>query len=190
MNNAVEVARKLFTVGEYEQMIKAGIFHEDERLELVAGEIVEMSPINVHHAACVKRLNHFFNQQLGERVIVSVQDPIRLDERSEPEPDIALLQPRTDFYIGGHPEPEDILLLVEVAESSLVYDQRVKIPLYAKGGVAEVWLVNLSGRKIESYRQPTFEGYQVTQTYRLRDTIYPQAFPDCLLMVADILGNL
>lgn len=189
MNNAVAGTRKLFTVGEYDQMIKAGIFHEDERLELVAGEIIEMSPINVRHAACVKRLNHFFNQQLGERVIVSVQDPIRLDEFSEPEPDVALIQPRADFYIGGHPEPEDILLLVEVADTSLVYDQTIKIPLYAKGGISEVWLVDLGGRKIETYHQPAFEGYQVVQAYFLEDTLSPQAFPDSLLKVVDILGE-
>lgn len=189
MNNPVGVTRKLFTAGEYDQMIKAGIFHEDEHLELVAGEIIEMSPINVRHAACVKRLNHFFNQQLGARVIVSVQDPIRLDEYSEPEPDVALLQPRPDFYIGGHPEPEDILLLVEVSDTSLMYDQTVKLPLYAKRGISEVWIVDLSGRKIEVYRQPTFEGYQVVQTYGLNDSLSPQTFPESLVKVVDILGS-
>lgn len=170
-------------------MVKAGIFHEDERLELVAGEIIEMSPINVRHAACVKRLNHFFNQQLGERVIVSVQDPIRLDEYSEPEPDVALLQPRPDFYIGGHPEPEDILLLVEVSDTSLAYDQSVKIPLYAKRGISEVWIVDLSGRSIKVYRQPSFDGYQVIRTISQNDIFSPQAFPEKMMKVADILGE-
>lgn len=170
-------------------MIQAGIFHEDERLELVAGEIIEMSPINVRHAACVKRLNYFFNQQLGERVIVSVQDPVRLDEYSEPEPDVALLQPRDDFYIGGHPEPEDIFLLVEVAETSLVYDQTVKVPLYAKAGILELWIVDLDSRKVDVYRQPTFEGYQIVQSYSLSDSLSPQAFLECSLGVVDILGE-
>jgi Uma2 family endonuclease len=115
---SVQVMRRLFTVDEYYQMAEAGILAEDDRVELIKGEIVEMSPISARHAARVKRLNRIFSRQLGERVIVCVQDPIRLNEYSEPEPDIALVQPRSDFYANAHPEPEDVLLLVEVAETS------------------------------------------------------------------------
>lgn len=184
----VQITRRLFSVKEYDQMITAGVFHEDDRIELLGGEIVTMTPIGIGHAACVKRLNHFLSRQLGDRVIISVQDPIHLDQQSEPEPDIAVLQPRADFYAGGHPEPEDIFLLVEVADSSFAYDREIKMPHFARVGIPEVWLVSVENETITVYRQPSPSGYTFEQTLRRGDTLALLAFPDVVVTAVDILG--
>lgn len=185
---SVKLTRHRFTVKQYDQMIAAGVLHEDERRELIKGEIIEMSPISVSHAACVKRLNQILSQQLGVKAIVGVQDPIHLDRHSEPEPDIVLLNPRPDFYAQGHPEPEDVFLVVEVAETSLEYDRKVKLPLYAHVGIVEVWIVDVGQAALEVYRQPVADKY--TETIRLEkgDSISPQAFPDLTIQVEQITG--
>ena len=185
---SVKLVRHQFTVAQYDQMIAAGVFYEDERLELLEGEIITMSPIGMFHAACVKRLNQIFSQQLGTKTIVGIQDPIHLDRYSEPEPDIALLHPRPDFYVAGHPEPEDIFLLVEVSETSLEYDREVKLPLYARAGIMEIWIVDVEQAVLEVYRQPVADGY--TETLRLAkgETISPMAFPDLTIQVEQITG--
>lgn len=158
----VQLQRRLFTADEYEQMIRTGVLKEDERVELLEGDIVVMNPIGSRHAACVKRLNQPFATHLGERAIISIQDPVRLDVYSEPQPDLALLKPRPDFYADALPTPDDILLLVEVAETSASYDRIHKLPLYARTGVRETWLIDLAEERIEVYRQPTSEGYRET----------------------------
>jgi Uma2 family endonuclease len=135
----VQIQRRLFSVHEYHQMLQAGVLGEDDRLELIEGEIVQLSPINSRHAACVNRLNALFTSRLTGRAVVSVQNPIRLDTHSEPQPDLALLKPRPDFYAASHPNPEDVLLVVEVADTSADYDRGVKLALYARVGIAEVW---------------------------------------------------
>ncbi len=157
--NAPAAIRRRFTTQEYEQIAAAGVFAEDDRVELLEGEIVQMSPIGPQHSACVSRLNRLFQEKLGNAIIVRVQDPIKLGSHSEPQPDVALVQPRPDFYAGGHPEPEDVLLLVEVADSSLSYDRDLKLPLYARAGIAEVWLVTPLSQTIESFRGPSEMGY-------------------------------
>jgi Uma2 family endonuclease len=126
---SVQLLRRAFTVQEYHQMTRAGILTEDDRVELIEGEIVRMSPLGRRHAACVKRLLRLLDRGVGEGAIVGTQDPIRLGEQSEPQPDLALLQPRPDFYAQGHPGPQDILLVVEVMERSAGYDREVKVPL-------------------------------------------------------------
>ncbi|HXV44508.1 MAG TPA: Uma2 family endonuclease [Anaerolineae bacterium] len=186
---SVQILKRLFTVGEYHQMIEAGILAEDDRVELIEGEVIEISPIGSRHAACVKRLNQLFAEQLGKLALISVQDPIHLNEQSEPEPDLALLQARADFYVQAHPEPEDILLVVEVAETSIEYDQQVKLPLYARNGIAEVWLVHLAAHLIEVYRQPAPAGYGQIQQLRRGESLSPQAFPQLDLTVDEILGQ-
>jgi len=125
---AAPLVRHRFTVEEYHRMGQAGILSEDDRVELIEGEIVEMAPVGSRHAACVKRLNALLSRRAGGRALVSVQDPIRLGEHSEPQPDLALLKPREDFYAAAHPGPEDVLLVIEVAETSLEYDREVKLP--------------------------------------------------------------
>lgn len=185
---AVQIKRHLISVERYDQMIAAGVLHEDERLELLGGEIIEMSPVGIPHAACVNRLNTLFNRYLLEEVIVSVQNPIHLDGLSEPEPDVVLLQPRSDFYAGGHPEPEDIMLLVEVADTSIEYDRVQKLPRYAQAGIVEVWIVDLNKKRIEVYRQPSPQGYQQTTIVKGKETISPAAFPQLTLKAGQILG--
>ena len=183
----VQVSRRLFSVDEYHRMAEAGILGEDDRVELLEGEIVEMTPIGSRHAACVKRLNRIFSQRAGERVLISIQDPIRLGERSEPQPDLALLRFREDFYSSGHPGPGDVLLVVEVAETSAEYDREIKVPLYARYGVPEVWLVDLEGGAVEVYRDPSPEGYRKAQILRPGSRLSPSSLPDLHLLVEEIL---
>ena len=181
------VARRRFTVREYYRMAEAGILHEDDRIELIEGDIIEMAPIGHRHTACVKRLNHLFIEQLGLRVVISVQDPIRLSPRSEPQPDLALLRPRADFYAGAHPGPADVLLIVEVVDTSLPYDRR-KLRLYARAGIPCVWLVILSARRIEVHREPTAGGYR-SVTIVDHGTLPPvEHVPELLVRLDDVFG--
>lgn len=158
---SLQVAKHCFTVAEFERMGEAGIFREDARLELIEGEIVEMSPIGSRHAACVKFLSRFLNHAVSDVALISTQDPIQLDEFSEPQPDIALLLLRDDFYRHAHPTPSDVLLVIEVADTTLEYDRLVKVPLYAKAGIKEVWLVNLPAQRIEIYAEPASGAYRI-----------------------------
>ena len=177
-------------VSQYHQMSEAGIFSENDKVELINGEIIEMSPIGRRHTACVNRLNSVFSQLLGKKVIVAVQNPILLNNLSEPEPDIALLKPRTDFYESGHPQPQDIFLLIEVADSSIEYDRDVKIPLYASSGITEVWLVDIYQQVIIVYRYPSENGYRDIQTLSRGEKLSISAFPENNLFVDDILGSM
>jgi Uma2 family endonuclease len=177
-----------FTVDEYYQMARVGILREDDRVELIEGEIVVKSPISSSHAACVDRLTKLLSDRIGDRAILRVQNPIRLSERSEPEPDLALLKPRQDFYRHGHPSPEDVLLVVEVAETSLPYDREVKIPLYSRHGVREVWLVDLQSDQIEICHQPSAQGYQSVRRVSRGERLAPEAFPDLEPAVDEVLG--
>ncbi|SRR5579884_1618999 len=186
---ALQLTRRRFTVDEYHRMARAGILGEDDRVELIDGEIIEMAPIGRRHAGCVKCSNWLFGQGLGDRAIVSVQDPVRLTEHNEPQPDIALLRPRPDFYSGAHPGPADILLIVEVAATSAVLDRRVKLPLYTGSGIPEVWLVDLGKETIRAYRDPSPDGYRTARTFRRGERLSPLAFPDLQLAVAEILGE-
>lgn len=182
-----ELLRRLFTVEEYERMVQADILTAVERVELLNEEIVEMSPIGTRHAACVKRLNQLFSQLLGERALIGVQDPIRLNNYSEPQPDLTLLQPRLDFYATAHPQPENVLLIVEVADTSADYDRQVKIPLYAESGIIEVWLVDLVGQYLKVYRQPSANGYRQVQQLQYNQKIFIQV-PNLEISIYDILG--
>ncbi len=142
-----------FSVDDYEQMIERGILTENDRVELIRGEIIDKMSIGDQHAACVKRTNRLFARRVGDLAIVSVQDPIRLTD-SEPEPDVALLRPREDYYASGKPLAADVLLAIEVSDSSLEYDRDVKRLLYAEAGIAEYWIVNLTDGCLEVYRRP------------------------------------
>lgn len=182
------VFRRQFTSAEYHAMAEAGILSEDERVELIAGEIVRMAPIGSRHAGCVKRLNRRFSH-LGDRALVSVQDPIALSPSHEPEPDLAILRPREDDYAQFHPAPADILLVIEVADFSVEYDRDVKIPLYARAGIPEAWLVDLIQRVVVIYRAPSESGYDDVRILHPGDSLSPQAFQDFELAVDAILGR-
>jgi Uma2 family endonuclease len=181
------VTRRRFTTAEYHAIAEAGVFAEDERVELITGEIVRMSPIGSQHAGCVRELNRQLSRLLGDRALIAVQDPIVLDDASEPEPDVAILRFREDNYRGQHPRPADVLLVIEVADTSVEYDRNVKLPLYAQAGIPEAWLVRLPDSCIEIHRNPGATGYQEMRTLRAGGTASPLAFPDLELAVASLL---
>ncbi len=183
-----QLTRYKFRVDEYQKMAEAGIFTEDDRVELLDGEIVEMTPIGKGHAGRVNRLNRMFSVLPPDRAVLSIQNPIHLSDDSEPQPDFALLAPRRDFYAAALPEANDILLVVEVADRSLWTDRTVKVPLYARAGIREMWLVNLVDRRIEIYRDPSPDGYGSVVAIGPGGTVSPLAFPDIVLRVEDILG--
>ncbi len=185
---SVAVTTRKFTVDEYHAMIQSGILQEDDRVELLAGEIIEMSPISSRHAACVKQLIKLFSPlALNNKMVMGVQDPVCIAPDSEPQPDIAILKPRDDFYQSAHPTASDSFLLIEVAESSQQTDREVKIPLYAHAGIREVWLVDLVNEVVERYLEPKGNAYQRIEKYIAGQEISPQAFPDFRLAVKDIL---
>ncbi len=167
----IQLTKKLITTDVYQKMIDAGIFGEDDRIELINGEIIEMSPINHNHAGHVKRINHLFHKLPGFNFIISIQDPIKISNTSEPEPDIAILKPSPDFYTTSHPTPKDILLIIEVADSSLEYDREVKLPIYANAGIPEYWIVNLQDARIEVYKKPGKDDYKLRELFYESDNI-------------------
>ena len=182
------ITKRRFSVKEYYLMAEAGILSPRDRVELINGEIVQMAPIGSYHAACVNTLNRLFMETLGRRVIVSVQNPVRLGERSEPEPDIALLRPRADAYQESHPGPDDVMLIVEVSHSTVEYDRDVKTPLYAEAGIPELWLVNLDEDYIDGLSDPDVAGYRTRRRYARGERIAPALLPDAELDVSEILG--
>ena len=182
------VRRRRFTVDEYDCMGRAGILHEDERVELIDGEIIQMAAMGARHASCIIFLTEWFILRLAGRALLSPQTPLRLGPRQEPEPDVALLRPRPDRYATGHPGPADVLLIIEVADTSLEYDRDVKLLRYAASGIPEVWIIDLEGERVLVYRRPHSGGYEYTETVELGGTLVPQAFPDLALPVAELLG--
>jgi Uma2 family endonuclease len=169
-------------------MAEAGILTEDDRVELIAGEIVEMSPIGSRHAACVNRLNMLLSSQAGQTFIVSVQNPIVVDDYSEPEPDVAVLRMRGDYYAQELPTASDVLLVIEVADTSVEIDRSVKIPLYARAGVARTILVDLPRELIEVHSEPADGQYQSVQIFRRGDSFPLKVLPQLDFNVEAILG--
>ena len=185
---SLPISKYYFTVAEYERMGEAGVFHQDARLELIEGEIIEMSPISSRHAACVNFLSRFLNRTIGDIALVSIQNPIRLNDFSEPQPDVVLLQLRDDFYRGAHPTPADVLLIIEVADTTLEYDRQVKAPLYAKAGIAETWIVNLTEERIEIYAGLSGSAYQTIGHFRRGEEARAHILDNLSVSVADVLG--
>lgn len=184
----VQLLKKLFTVEEYHLMSQSDILSKDDRVELIEGEIIQMAAIGTRHAGCVNRLNRLFSRLPEARVIVTIQNPIQLTQRTEPQPDVALLQPRADYYSTAHPTPNEVLLLVEVADSSVDYDRDVKLPIYARSLIQEVWLVDLVAECLEVYRQPTPNGYSLMQKFWRDQEVSPLAFPDLAVRIEFLLG--
>ena len=169
--HAVPPASRLFNVDEYYAMAQAGILGEDDRVELIAGEVVVMSPIGSRHAGCVKAFAGLLFRAAGRHAIISVQDPLRLGDSAEPQPDLAVLAWRVDSYRSRHPEPRDTHLVVEVADSSLDFDREVKLPLYAGHGIPEVWVVDLRAGLIEVHRSPGPDGYAESSAHSGSDLL-------------------
>ena len=185
---AIGSTRRQFSVTDYHRMADAGILGEDDRVELIAGEVVDMSPIGTRHAACVDRLTMALTRQAGSTAIVRVQSPIQLDDYSEPQPDLALLRMRDDFYMYSHPMPTDVLLLIEVADSSALYDRTTKLPLYARSTIPEVWLVSVPDERIERYIQPVNGIYQMIQIVQRGQDLLSTALPNLTLAADSIFG--
>ncbi len=173
-------------VDAYHHLIEQGVFGEDDRVELIDGELLRMPPINPGHAGKNKRLIQLFSTRIGNRAVLSVQDPVTLPEHSEPEPDLMLLRPQADFYELANPGPGDVLLLVEVADSSLRFDREVKVPLYARHRIPEVWLLDLKRKRLEVYRDPGREGYRQVLLPDRDQRIAPLALPEVEIAVADL----
>jgi Uma2 family endonuclease len=188
MSTGTQVARRMFTTDEFHRMADAGILSEDDRVELIEGEIVRMSPIGARHAACVDRLTALFTRRIGKRAIVRVQNPIVLGKHLELQPDVAILKPRADFYAQKHPRAADVLLLVEVVDTSGEHDRATKLPLYARASIPEVWVVDVLGGTIELYRQPTLRSYRLRQAVRRGQRVSSSVFPRTIFRVNDILG--
>ena len=167
----MKLPTKKFTIEDYHKMSDMGIFDYSDHLELIKGEIIQMSPIGSKHASCINKLNRMLNQKLVDEVIISIQNPIKLEDDSEPQPDVVLLKYRSDFYAEEHPKFSDILLLIEVADSSINYDRNVKIPLYAENKINQVWLIDLNEEYLEIYNNPESNYYRNMQKLSRKDTI-------------------
>lgn len=185
-----KIEYRQFSITDIDQMVASGILAEDEHVELIQGQLIKQSPPGILHAACVDRLNKLFSRQVANDILISVQNPMTINEILQPEPDVMLLSPRADFYTKARPTAPDVLLLVEVSDSSLAYDQEIKLPLYARAGVREVWLVNLPEQSIDCYSHPTAQGYRLCERFFVGDTIQPDVMPNVTATVAFILNPL
>jgi Uma2 family endonuclease len=189
LRTATGFQRYRFTAEQYHQMGEAGVFLPGDRVELIEGEIIEMNPIGDPHAGGVNRLNQTFVVRLVGKAVIAPQNPVRLAERNEPEPDIAILKFRADFYASLGPQPEDVLLLIEVADSSVAFDLRIKGPLYARHNIPEYWLVDLGRQQVTVFRQPSAEGYRSMQVHERGASLTMTALPDVTVTVDEILGS-
>ncbi len=187
METAHKLPRYRLTVDDFEKIGKIGIFKEDDRIELVEGDLIKMAPIGQKHLGVVLWLDRKFNAALSpSSALISVQNPIRLNKHSELYPDVAILRPRDDFYIGGKPTADDILLVVEVSDTTLHYDRETKIPLYARYKIPEAWLVDLPNKRIEIHLQPSKNQYRKTlRPERIRQ-ITPSTIPGVSINLAEL----
>ncbi|MEM7369985.1 MAG: Uma2 family endonuclease [Bacteroidota bacterium] len=183
----IPLRKRLITVAEYYKMLEVGILKEEDRVELIRGEIISISPISSNHSSKVNRIVHFLNPILQGQAILGVQNPVSLGKYSEPEPDIAVLKPSPDFYQQEHPKSEDIFLLIEVAQSSLNFDRHVKIPLYASNQIPEVWIVDVNNHQIEVYREPSGDFYAEQMIVVPGENLEIQAL-GLEIQVRDLLG--
>lgn len=182
------VKKKLFTVDDYYAMARAGIIGEDDRVELIEGEIIQMAAIGSRHQAVVDRVTRLFVTRTGDRAIVRVQGPLRLARITEPQPDLQLLAPRDDFYAAAHPSQYEALLVVEVADTSLRFDRNEKAAIYARRGVRELWIIDLTGERILVRRTPSADGYGESLSVTRGDSLSPEAFPDIIVSTDELLG--
>jgi hypothetical protein len=197
----VQVDRKRFTTNDFRRMLESGILQEGEPYELLDGEVIRKTDypaypfsqativgIGKRHAASTKRINAVFADRLRGQAIVGVQDPVHLNEYSEPQPDISVLKLNPDFYLSAHPKPDEIYLLLEVSDTTLELDRTVKLPLYAKAGICEVWIVNLRDGQVEVYRSPAGDTYSAAQVFSAGQRLTIAGLPEVSITVDEILG--
>lgn len=185
---SVRPKRLRFSVDDYYTMIDLGMLKNVESAEIIDGELIESMPIGNAHASVVKTLSEILRDYLGKDVTYSIKDPIRLDEYNEPIPDIALLNRRDDFYRRKAPMAEDVLLLIEVSDTTLEYDRNRKIPLYAQAGIPEVWIVNLQNSTVELHYEPRDSSFAIVKVFRRGDILTSQSLPELALKIEEILG--
>ena len=185
---AETITRKLFTVDDYYRMAEVGILEWGERVELIEGEIVEMTAIGDRHGGCVNRATDLFTLSFRGRAIVTVQNPVRLNMYNELQPDLVLAKWRADYYSTKHPTPEDILLVLEVSDTTLRKDRDIKLPIYARLGVPEVWIEDLQHDQILLFRDLVGRQYKTNRILQRGDTFSAAAFPETLFKVEDVLG--
>ncbi|MEH2039267.1 Uma2 family endonuclease [Nostoc sp.] len=178
---------RLISVREYHQMAEMGIFHPEERLELIAGQIIRMSAKGTAHESAITRTERLLRQRLGDKVLLRIQSPVQLDDYSEPEPDISVVKLNPLDYEDHHPNASEVFLLIEIADSSLKYDREVKAIAYAKSGIIEYWILDVNGRKLYMYRLPSPDGYHSESILAEDVTISPLAFPDCAIAIRELL---
>ncbi|MGA2174865.1 MAG: Uma2 family endonuclease [Verrucomicrobiota bacterium] len=179
--------RHRFSVKEYYRMGETGVLRPGARVELLDGQIIDTPRISPYHGGIVRRLNRLFTPLSKDRWLLSVRNPVHLDDYSEPQPDLMLLNPAADDYTSRHPGPEDVFLLIEVSDSTLESDREVKLPAYGRAGIAEVWIVNLVNGTLEVYREPHFTGYGSSKILNAGDQASPARFPDAIVDVAELL---
>lgn len=184
---AVQLPRRRFTVTEFIQLAERGILAEDDRVELIDGEIIEMAAIGFRHAGCVNRTSRVLIRLLGDSAVVAGQNPVVLGEFYMPQPDIAVLHPRADDYFHGHPTPADVFFLIEISDTTLSYDRKVKLPLYARAGIPEVWIVDLGSNRIERHAEPVDGSYRLVKRMRRGQAITSIALPALTVRVDQII---
>jgi Uma2 family endonuclease len=184
---AVHLLRGPFTVDAYQRLGELGVLRQDDRVELIDGQVVTMTPIGDRHAACVRRVLRLLTTNLRGAAVIDVQDPVVLGTHDAPQPDLVVLKPRPDAY-PHHPRAPDILLIIEVADTTLAYDRDIKIPRYARAGIPEAWLVDLAADRIEVYREPAGEEYASARSVSRGDMLTPLTFPDMTVTADEILG--
>jgi Uma2 family endonuclease len=180
--------RRKISADQFEQMGRTGILGPEARVELLAGELIEMAPIGSRHAAAVAFLTRRFTRAVGDATLVWAQNPLRLADDSEPQPDLMLLRPKADCYRSAHPRPQDVLLLIEVADATLRFDRETKLPLYARHGIAEVWILDLDAERLEIYREPAAGGYRRKLERQGAESIAPVALSTVMLEVRAIFA--
>lgn len=183
-----ERPKRLFTVDEYHRMAEAGVFGPEERVELIDGEIIEMSPIGPRHAGCVINVNRILLTRLGDRAVISPQNPVIIRPRSEPQPDMLVLRPRDVSYSRAHPTPEDVLLAIEVGDTTVRFDRIVKARLYARARIREYWLIDAGRESVDVFRTPEGEGYASFATVGRGGSLAPLAFTDLVVAVDELFA--
>ena len=185
---SVNLAKHYFTVSEYDRMGETGVFAPGARVELIEGEIIEMSPIGSRHAACVEIISDRLHDIARGKFLIRTQNPIVLDDFSEPEPDVSVLRFREDYYRDAHPRPQDVLLVIEVAETTVPFDRQIKLPLYAHAAIPEYLIFNLADQVVEYYSQPEMGSYQNARLLKRGDAFESASVPGLTLDIEMILG--
>lgn len=183
---SAKLERHLFTIDDYHQMIKTGILKKQHQVELIEGEILEMSPIGSRHASIVDRLNRSLNRQVGDSAIVRVQSPVIMNDLSEPQPDITVVRYKEDFYEQEHPQVQDIFLIIEISDTTTVYDRDIKIPVYASAGIQVVWLFDLASQIVDVYTDPVFGRYNLIQRQNKNSVLLLPSLPTIRIDLSSI----